>query len=65
MSSENTAVGGYYFAPPSIWPLVGSIALLFLGAGTVMWMNQIQPWGGVSQIIGFAILLYGAIQALA
>ena len=58
MSTENTATGGYYFAPPSKWPVVGSTALLFLGAGTVMWMNQIQPWGGVSQLIGFAILVY-------
>jgi len=54
----STATGGYYFAPPSKWPVVGSIALLFLGAGTVMWMNQIQPWGYAGMLIGFAILTY-------
>jgi cytochrome c oxidase subunit 3 len=31
---------------------------MFLGAGTVMWMNQIQPYGAVLQLIGFAILIY-------
>jgi cytochrome c oxidase subunit III len=54
----STTTGGYYFAPPSKWPVVGSAALLFLGAGTVLWMNQIQPWGGILQLVGFAILLY-------
>ena len=54
----STTTGGYYFAPPSKWPVVGSTALLFLGAGTVMWMNEIQPWGYVSQLLGFAILIY-------
>jgi cytochrome c oxidase subunit 3 len=54
----SATTGGYYFAPPSKWPVVGSIALMFLGAGTVMWMNQIQPYGAVLQLIGFAILIY-------
>jgi cytochrome c oxidase subunit III len=54
----STTTGGYYFAPPSKWPVVGSTALLFLGTGTVLWMNQVQPYGGVFQLIGFAILLY-------
>ncbi len=54
----STTTGGYYFAPPSKWPIVGSTALLFLGAGTVMWMNDIQPWGYVSQLLGMAILIY-------
>jgi cytochrome c oxidase subunit 3 len=54
----SATTGGYYFAPPSKWPVVGSTALMFLGAGTVMWMNQIQPYGAVLQLIGFAILIY-------
>jgi cytochrome c oxidase subunit 3 len=54
----SATTGGYYFAAPSKWPVVGSIALMFLGAGTVMWMNQIQPYGAVLQLIGFAILIY-------
>lgn len=54
----STTTGGYYFAPPSKWPVVGATALLFLGAGVVMWMNQIQPFGSISLSIGFAILLY-------
>ncbi len=47
-----------YFVPqPSKWPLVGSVALFFLGLGAAMWMNHVAfgPW---SIIIGFAILLY-------
>ena len=54
----SATTGGYYFAPPSKWPVVGSTALLFLGIGTTLWVNQIQPYGGVLQLIGFAILLY-------
>ena len=54
----STSTGGYYFAPPSKWPVVGSTALLFLASGLVMWMNQIQPWGGAGMIVGFSILLY-------
>ena len=54
----SVTTSGYYFAPPSKWPVVGSTALMFLGAGTVMWMNQIQPYGSALQLIGFAILIY-------
>ena len=54
----SATTGGYYFAPPSKWPVVGSTALLFLGSGTVMWMNQINPIGYILQLIGFAILVY-------
>jgi cytochrome c oxidase subunit 3 len=54
----SATTGGYYFAPPSKWPVVGSTALLFLGAGTVLWMNQIQPYGYAAQLIGLAILVY-------
>ena len=54
----STATGGYYFAPPSKWPVVGSTALFFFASGLVLWMNQIQPWGGVSLVIGLSILVY-------
>ena len=50
--------GGYYFAPPSKWPLVGSVALLFFASGGAMAMNHIQPYGWTSMAIGFAILVY-------
>ena len=54
----STATGGYYFAPPSKWPVVGSTALFFFASGLVLWMNQIQPWGNTSLVIGLAILFY-------
>ncbi|MBI3714469.1 MAG: cytochrome c oxidase subunit 3 [Betaproteobacteria bacterium] len=54
----STATGGYYFAPPSKWPIVGSTALFFMASGLIMWMNAIQPWGGASLALGFAILVY-------
>ena len=54
----SATTGGYYFAPPSKWPVVGSIALFFLMAGLAMWMNQIQPWGYTSMALGFGILIY-------
>jgi cytochrome c oxidase subunit 3 len=54
----STATGGYYFAPPSKWPVVGSTALFFFMSGMVMWMNDIQPVGHLSLALGFAILVY-------
>ncbi len=54
----STTTGGYYFAPPSKWPVVGSTALFFMAAGAVMWMNNIQPVGFLSLGLGFAILVY-------
>lgn len=54
----STATGGYYFAPPSKWPVVGSTALFFFASGLILWMNQIQPWGNISLVVGFAILVY-------
>ena len=35
----NTQTTGYYFAPPSHWPVVGSTALFFLATGGVLLMN--------------------------
>ena len=54
----SSTTGGYYFPAPSKWPVVGSTAVFFIGAGLVMWMNEIQPYGYASLIIGFAILFY-------
>jgi len=54
----SATTGGYYFAPPSIWPVVGSIALLFMGGGAAMWMNDIQPYGYAGLAVGFGILVY-------
>lgn len=47
-----------YFVPqPSLYPIIGSVALLFLGAGASMWVNRLDagPW---VVALGFAILLY-------
>ena len=54
----SSTTGGYYFPAPSKWPVVGSTAVFFIGVGLVMWMNEIQPYGYASLIIGFAILFY-------
>ena len=54
----STTTGGYYFAPPSKWPVVGSTALFIFASGLVLWMNQIQPWGNISLVIGLGILFY-------
>jgi cytochrome c oxidase subunit III len=50
--------GGYYFAPPSKWPLVGSTALFFMAIGGVLAMNSIQPGGWIFLAVGFVILVY-------
>ena len=35
----NTQTTGYYFAPPSHWPVVGSVALFFLALSAVLLFN--------------------------
>ena len=35
----NAQHSGYYFAPPSKWPVVGSTALFFLAIGGILLMN--------------------------
>mgnify|MGYP003576649642 CR=1 FL=1 len=47
-----------YFVPqPSHWPIVGSLALLLLASGAVMWMNNVPP-GKYTLMAGFAVLVY-------
>ncbi len=50
--------GGYYFAPPSKWPVVGSTALFLMASGGAMTFNDVQPFGWTALTAGFAILLY-------
>ncbi len=50
--------GGYYFAPPSKWPLVGSTALFLMAIGGVLAMNSIQPGGWIFLAIGSAVLVW-------
>ena len=48
----------YYFVPGlSQWPVVGSLAMLFFGAGASAWVNG-QSWGPVSLAIGLGLLFY-------
>ncbi len=53
----NTQSTGYYFAPPSKWPVVGSTALLFLAVSGVLLFNGYHI-GWITFAIGFLILLY-------
>jgi len=53
----NAQPGGYYFAPPSHWPIVGSVALLTMAVGGVMLMNSVGG-GGIILAVGAAILVY-------
>jgi cytochrome c oxidase subunit 3 len=47
-----------YFVPePSHWPIFGSIALLFMATGGVMWLNDAGP-GAIVLLIGVAILVF-------
>lgn len=54
MSQES---GHYYVPAPSIWPIVGSAALFFLGFGAALTMNKMELGYGMVGI-GFAILIY-------
>ena len=53
----NTQATGYYFAPPSHWPVVGSIALFFIALGGVLLMNG-YGGGWIPFAIGFFTLVY-------
>jgi cytochrome c oxidase subunit 3 len=57
MSASTHAPGKYYVPEPSKWPLVGSIALLFMAFGAVGTMNKLG-WGWWSLAIGSATLIY-------
>ena len=49
---------GHYFVPePSSYPIRGSLALLLLAMGAVLWMNQVAagPW---MTLAGFAVLIW-------
>lgn len=46
----------YYVPPPSIWPLVGSVALLTLATGFVLLINKIAA-GPYIMTLGVGILL--------
>ena len=49
---------GHYFVPePSSYPIRGSLALLLLAMGAVLWMNHIAagPW---MTLAGFAVLIW-------
>ena len=52
---SHAEAGTYYVPPPSIWPLVGSIALLALAAGFALQLHKIAA-GPYLMGAGFAIL---------
>ncbi|MBY0474616.1 MAG: cytochrome c oxidase subunit 3 [Nitrosomonas sp.] len=54
MSQES---GHYYVPAPSMYPIIGSTAVLFLGSGAALTMNKIELGYGLLGI-GFAILIY-------
>jgi cytochrome c oxidase subunit 3 len=47
----------YYLPQPSLWPIIGSVALLVMAVGGVMTMREIDH-GGWVLLAGVAILLY-------
>ena len=53
----NAQHSGYYFAPPSHWPVVGSVALFFMAVGGILLMNSYGV-GWVPFGLGFFILVY-------
>jgi cytochrome c oxidase subunit 3 len=53
----NTQTTGYYFAPPSHWPVVGSVALFFIAIGGVLLMNS-HGAGWIPFSVGFFTLVY-------
>lgn len=57
----NQNQGKYYIAPPSYWPIVGSLALFLMASGFVMYINELNG-GGYILIAGLcvlAVMLFG------
>ena len=54
MSQESS---GYYVPEPSIYPIIGSAALFFLGFGAALTMNKMELGYGLLAV-GFAILFF-------
>ena len=54
---SNTHTTGYYFAPPSHWPVVGSAALFMLAIGAVLLFNSYGV-GWLPFAAGFFTLVY-------
>jgi len=54
---QHTQPTGYYFAPPSHWPVVGSTALFFLASGAVLLFNGYGV-GWIPLAIGLFTLVY-------
>ncbi len=48
----------YYVPQPSHWPILGSIALLAMVVGGVMWINGVGESGRWVLAAGFAVLIY-------
>lgn len=47
----------YFIPEPSYFPIFGSLALLCLGGGAAMWVNEVAP-GRWVVAFGFAVLIY-------
>ena len=47
----------FHILPPSIWPLVGSMAALIMATGGIMWMHE-AAFGGYVFFAGVAALLF-------
>ena len=54
---SNPSASRYFIPQPSLWPMVGSLALLLMASGAVLTMNSIAN-GGFVLLAGFAVLFY-------
>lgn len=52
----------YYVPDHSVWPIVGAVALFFMGFGAALMINQLAKdqhgFGGYLMLVGFALLFF-------
>lgn len=52
----------YYVPEQSVWPIVGAVALFFIGYGAALWINQLAKdqhgFGAYLLVAGFLLLFY-------
>ena len=53
----NQETNHYYIPTPSVWPMIGAIAIFFMGFGAAFTVNKL-PIGYWMLAIGFCILFY-------
>ena len=65
-ATTHAGTPAYYVPQPSYWPIVGSFALLLMGMGAALWMNDVGagPWMVSAGFVVLLVMLFGWFGAV-